>query len=761
MDQLVRFLFKHERAVFTNGQFSFDIRPSLVLFIVGALLVGALIYFIYLRPRTRLAPMKLTGLIVLRVSLLALLTFLLLRPVVVVPSVIPRSTYVAVLADDSRSMQLTDEADQRSRLEAIRSTLAADGSFLRRLEDKFKANLYGFSSELKKLPNAGELSGEGSSTDIAGALQEAVKSSAGMPLSAIVIVTDGAANTPRDLAAQLRDLRSRNLPVYTVGVGSPKRFKDAELVRVNLPRRVLVGSSINVEALVRLSGYEGAKVLLSVREDGRTIKTQEFSLRGGEAQTVTLELTPNTAGSHRYTFSMTPLEGELTLENNTQESLVEVIEGPLRVLYIEGEPRWEHGKLRAALTRNEKNVVLVSMLRSGNNKFYRQGVEGEGELASGFPKTDEELFAYQGFILGSVEAGFFTPEQLKNIEAFVGRRGGGLLAIGGRYAFDGGKYANTPIADLLPLYLDDRVEQRPENNVPNYKAVLTARGRTHAITRLNEDRALSQKVWEQLPLISVPEVLGAIKPGATLLLEAHRNGSNTAVPLLAEERYGRGRTLAFTASDTWRWLMKMDSKSNAHETFWRQMLRYLVSTSPEQIEIAAEHDVYAVNDIIRIVADIRDKKYEPLKEARATARITKPSGAFAIVPLRFTTRDEANVFTGEFTPDEIGLHHVELNASNKNANLGSAQSKFLVSELNREFYDATQNVELLKRIANETGGKYYSLDEASNLIDDLTYRQSDNSERVVKELWDMPINFLLLVGLVSAEWFLRKREGLA
>ncbi len=146
----------------------------------------------------------------------------------------------------------------------------------------------------------------------------------------------------------------------------------------------------------------------------------------------------------------------MTLENNGREALVEVIEGPLRVLYVEGEPRWEHGKMRSAVTRNEKNVELVSILRTGENKLYRQGVSGEQELIDGFPKTEEELFAYHGLVLGSVEASFFTVEQLRAVEAFVARRGGGLLALGGRLAFDGGKYAGTPLADLLPLALDGR-----------------------------------------------------------------------------------------------------------------------------------------------------------------------------------------------------------------------------------------------------------------------------------------------------------------
>jgi uncharacterized membrane protein len=551
--------------------------------------------------------------------------------------------------------------------------------------------------------------------------------------------------------------------VFTVGVGNTARPMDAELTRVNMPRRVLVGSRLNIETIVGLSGYGATKVLLNVREDGRAIKTEEANLRGNDTQAVNLEITPTTPGIHRYTVEVTPLDGELTVENNKQDSLVEVIEGPLRILHVEGEPRWELGKIRESIQPNEKNVTVVSLQRTGENKFYRQGVGTQTELATGFPKTEEELFSYQGLILGSVEAGFFTADELRSIEAFVARRGGGLLALGGRLAFDGGKYKGTLIDDLLPVSLTGESVDDANSFTAVYKPVLTAAGQTHPITRLNEDRAANQKAWNEMPPISVSEVLTDIKPGASVLLEARRvQGSGTLVaPLLVQQRYGRGQTLALTAADTWRWRMKMDSKNNAHETFWRQMLRYLVSGTPQQIEIGTEKEVYALDDTISIVADIRDKKFNAVGDAHAIARVTKPSGLVVDVPLKFTTLNSVNTYAGEFKADELGQHRIELIGNSATLGQLSATSNMLVSDLNREYYSAAQNSDLLKRIAAETGGKYYTTAEAQSLLDDLIYRQSPYSERVTKDLWDMPINFMLIVGLLSAEWFLRKREGLA
>src|SRR5689334_18210058 len=216
---------------------------------------------------------------------------------------------------------------------------------------------------------------------------------------------------------------------------------------------------------------------------------------------------------------------------------------------------------------------------------------------------------------------------MRNIEAFVARRGGGLLALGGRLAFDGGKYKGTTIEDLLPVSLTGGPTDDANSFAPAYKPILTGAGQTHPITRLQDDRDANQKAWNELPPISVSEVLSNVKPGASVLLEARRvagDGPQTA-PLLVQQRYGRGQTLALTASDTWRWRMRMDSKNNAHETFWRQMLRYVVSNTPNQIEVGAEKDVYSMDDTVNIVADIRDKKFNPVSDAQATARVTKPS----------------------------------------------------------------------------------------------------------------------------------------
>lgn len=761
MDSLIQFLFKYKWSVFAKGDLRFANRPGWLVMLLLLAAIGSLVYFLYIRPGYRISTPNRTALIALRGALLLVLALLLMRPVLVISSIIPQSTSVAVLADNSLSMSLADEAGS-PRLEAVRQLLTGESEFLRGLESKFKVKLYSFADTATRLSESGKLDGTGPATDLPGSLDLAVKDSGGLPLSAIIVLSDGASNTPRDLTAQLRELRARNLPVFTLGAGSTERFKDAEISRITAPRRVLNGSAVSAEVLFRASGLGNTRAVVAVSEDGRAIKSEPVDLSGDESQTVTLEFTPATVGTHRYTFEIKPIEGEITTENNVQEALIEVVDDHPKVLYIEGEPRWEYGKMRWSLNRNEKNLVLVSVLRSADGKYYRQGVESAQELETGFPRTAEELFAYQGIILGSIEANFFSYEQLKLIEEFAARRGGGVLGIGGSRAFDAGRYASTPIAGMLPLDLNDRIDEPEMPPVVNFKAELTSRGKSHAVTRLNEDRNLSAKAWEELPPITVPEVLADVKPGATVILEGRSLADRKrTVPLLAEQRYGRGRTMALTASDTWRWRMQMDSKNTSHETFWRQLLRYLVSTTPRPIEVQTERDVYYAGDPVTIRAEINDRKFEPIRDAQAVAKITPPAGDPVEIQLNWTVNQASGDYRADYVPAVDGLYKIEVETRSKSEPVGRAAASFYRTNRTREYYDARQNEELLRRVSAETGGKYYPISRARELLEDISFLEGNNSERVSKDLWDMPFNFLLLVGLVAGEWFLRKRSGLA
>ncbi len=595
LDQVVSFLFKYREALLSKGQFGFGTRPSVFFLILLVAALGLFLYLIYASRSLRLSPGWRAGLIALRCLLIAIIIFCVMRPVVVVPSVVPQSTYVAVLVNDSASMLLPGE-DGGTRLEAVKRLLSADSRFTRALSDKFKVRLYRFSSLAEQVSGEGELSASGSETNLAAALDHVARDSAGLPFSGMVLISDGASNAESDAASDMsstiNNIRARRLPVYTIGVGQKKIEGDVELVRASAPRRSLKNSPVTVELLIKSSGDQRT-VKIDIIEDNHLLRSQTVPVPGEGTAVARITFTPSSPGLHRYRFVAPSAEGDPIPENNSQELLIEVQDARPRILYIEGEPRWEYGKMRDSLSE-EKNITLVSILRSAEGKYYRQGVESGEELSSGFPKSEADLFKFDALIIGSVEATFFSFEQLKAIEQFASRRGGTLIALAGAKSFNAGGYQNTPLADLLPVYLRG---EAAGGESQAFKAGPADRSRDHPATRLADDAEASQSAWQQLPPITLPEVITEIKPGATVVLEGRNTKDrNQSVPLLVEERYGRGRTLALLAADTWRWQMMMDSKDRSFETFWRNLLRYLVDPVRTPVEATTERSYYGTGE---------------------------------------------------------------------------------------------------------------------------------------------------------------------
>jgi hypothetical protein len=269
-----------------------------------------------------------------------------------------------------------------------------------------------------------------------------------------------------------------------------------------------------------------------------------------------------------------------------------------------------------------------------------------------------------------------------------------------------------------------------------------------------------------MPAITLPEVISETKPGASIILEARSTKERNQVrPLLVEERYGRGKTMALLASDTWRWRMMLEFKDKSFETFWRNLLRYTVESTPRSVEASTERSFYGTGEQMRIRAEVADEKFIKIADAAVSAHITTPSGRAVDVSLKQSIEGGFEGYAEAFRPEEDGLYRVEVTArragSKQTALLAPAQTSFIVGPLNREAREAAQNRELLKRIASETGGEYYTAAQTDKLIEDITHKEGASSIRVPYDLWDMPINFLLIVGLAAGEWFIRKRKGLA
>jgi hypothetical protein len=206
--------------------------------------------------------------------------------------------------------------------------------------------------------------------------------------------------------------------------------------------------------------------------------------------------------------------------------------------------------------------------------------------------------------------------------------------------------------------------------------------------------------------------------------------------------------------------MQQDNKNNFHDLFWRQLLRWLVSDVPEQVNLETDKDSYSLDENAVVRTEVNDESFLRLNNAQVSARIKAPSGRISTVPLTWDLSKEGQ-YTATFKPEELGIHEVTAEAFRSGKSLGIARTSFRVADSLEENHNANLNVDLLKKLAAGTGGRYYNVNSTRTLAEDISYSDKGATRLEEKELWDMPILFLLLVGAVSTEWILRKRKGLA
>jgi uncharacterized membrane protein len=757
-EAIFTFLFKYRPVLFTNGRFSFAAPLSTALLIVlGAVAAGTVIWT-YTRVGGKATARDRMVLLGLRAAALAVLVFCLFQPILVVSNVVPQQNWVGILIDDSKSMRVTDGAEGVARSDIALEHFGAESELVKALSEKFQVRLFRFAGQMDRMNDVSELAFAGSRTELGSALDRGREELAHVPVSGLVLVSDGADNSHAALTDQLLSLKASNVPVFTVGIGREKFEKDVELARVSTPRSALKGSSLVVDLMVSQSGFTGETIQIFVEDNGQIVQTQDVALPSeGEPTAVRVTFPANEAGLRRFRFRVPTQTGEEVVENNVQEALIVVSDERPKILYFEGEPRSEVAFLRRAIAEDE-NLHVVVLQRTADAKYMRLDVDSAEELSSGFPKTREELFRYKALILGTVEASHFTLEQLRMIADFVSERGAGLLALGGPRSFSEGGYAGTPVADALPVELDGS-RMNDSTFFPDLKVQLARAGASHVVTNIAGEEMASAEKWTELPELSTFNRITRVKPGATTLLTASGRGVDEQIAL-AYERYGRGLSIALPMQDTWMWQMGMELEDESHETFWRQLLRWLVSGTPDQVTVTLASDRVEPGERLRISAGVDDERFSRVNNAKVMAHVRAPSGAELDVPLEWTVERDGE-YNGAFLAEEPGLYEVTVDAEIGTQTFTSDPAFADAAESTNEYFGSQMRKPTLQRIAQETGGRFYTPADLSTLPEDLSVTGKGVTVQEEKELWDMPFLLFLLLGLVGGEWAYRRRRNLA
>jgi hypothetical protein len=768
---LFEFLFKYRPTVFEQGDLTLGAPVSVIIIVLVGAAIAVPALMTYFRVRGKSTPRDRRILTVLRIATLMVVAACLFRPMLLLSEAVPRRNFIGVLLDDSRSMRIADR-DGRTRSDFIRDTLGEQSQLLARLREKFQVRLFRFGTSSVRTDSAGLLTYDQRETRMVDAVDAARTDLEAVPLSGLVLIGDGADNSLTEVNDALLALRAKSVPVFTVGVGAEQFQRDIEIQRVEAPRRVLKGGTLVADVIVRQRGFEGATVPLVVEDEGRIVaRTQILMPPGSDAAPVRVYAKLTDVGPRVLTFRIPMQEREQVTENNVQRALVEVRNAREKVLYIEGEPRYEVRFVRAAVEA-DSNVQLVLLQRTAEGKFLRLNVDSGDELLAGFPKTRAELYKYRAIVLGNIEASFFSHDQLTMLADFVSIRGGGLLQLGGRRSFSEGGYAGTPLADVMPVVVEGPAIADSLTFFAELKPTLAPAGMAHSVTQIGTERVPAAEKWKTMPQVTSVNRIKKVKPGAVTLISGSMTPGGRAgepgeqllkydQPILIYQRFGRGLSVAMPIQDDWMWKMaaEIEVEDTSFETYWRQLLRWITSDVPTRVVARATPDQVNPRSNVQLRAVVVDSAYLRLNDAQVSADVIAPSGTKQTVTLDWAVERDGE-YRGTFAPTEEGVYRVRVAAQTKSGVV--ADTTFIRSApLDAEYTMAEMRRPFLQRIADETGGRFYTPATVNTLPEDIAMTKRGVTVVNEMDLWDMPVIFLVLVALVSAEWGYRKVRGLA
>lgn len=755
----------------SDGSLTFAYGISPTLFAVLVVLIIAAVWASYYRTTRPLSTGWKTSFITLRSAVLVLLLFCLLRPIVTTTQVSPQETYLAVLMDNSQSMTVADMPGDQTRKEAVQSEFV-DNGVLDELAESFQLRNFSFDKQTRRIISLDEEGETGTASSIDQALAYVEDQLNGLPLGGVVLISDGADNSNVDPAIRAQGFGDRQIPIFTVGAGQADIPRDIGIVDVNTVETILEGSVFNVQVALNHQGYEGQEVLLSVMDEDTLVSSETITLGAeGVTRRYDLELSPERPELIVYELNVELQPGEIIPENNSYSFLLDnTAKTPLDVLYIEGHPRNEYKFIRRALEQDE-SLRLATYLQTGPEKFYRQGIKSPTELSAGFPDNKEDLYEYEALILGDIEESFFTAEQLQMIEDFVAERGGGFLKSG----MIDEDFIGTPIADILPVTLVEesflpshlrggiRRGDHPTGEL--YYPRLTRDGEFSPLLRLDGEDNQNRSLWGQLPQLQGVYVTGRIKPGATVLMEHPLlQYQNQALPIIAQQRFGSGRSMTIATASTWRWQMMMPSEDQSQEVLWRQLLRWLAVSAPQRITIDFDREMYNVGDVVNVTATVLDESFEPDNEATLWMQTVTPLDQVTDTPMEWDISEDG-VYRSSFTVQDEGVFNLLVDVASAAGEGSSGASEknaaFVVTPSLREYTDAGMDSGMLTRIADASGGQYFNVQDVSGLAGAVEFTPNAYSQEVQIDLWDRPWLLGLLILLLCMDWVARRMKGLS
>jgi hypothetical protein len=773
-------------------------------FILVVLVVGISWSYVRFAKISRFARV---GLIGLRSILIALLLFLLVRPVLLITVEETIRRPFLVLLDATQSLGLVDrrsnpddlmrEALARGLVDpagGLKQTLPGTKSGLQdisrhdllealaanprlnlwpRLNARASLAFYGFG---RKLTSLGELAPpEGTKltvnesaaffhaahddenlTAIGDGLRDLLDAQRGQPTSGILLITDGANNTGSSPVEAAAIAKEDGVPlfIYGIGVASPRDIMVSEL---DGPQISNVKEKLTMTVHIRAQSMTGRKAVVQLKAHGKVVDEQPIEFHADGDQEVALNYTPDLKGTVDLEAFVPPLPEEAVKDNNSAQTQVRIVDDKINVLLIDEEPSWDFQFLVTMLER-DRRISLKCVVIKGDSDL---SLEPNSPFLDRIPDDKARLFANDLVILGDVDPADLGDDRMKLLNEWVSKMGGGLLFHAGP-KFDPAAYQNTPLEPLLPVEIEARTSAPYDDPV---QLKLTPAGESSPLLTLSEDAAQNLALWNGFPGIHWTAWVDQARPGARVLLVDPTPGRATRagpMPVIAQQSYGLGQSLFIGFTETYRWRSHVGEKYFTQ--IWGQIIQALTSQhnldASALVQLKTDRASYLTGGRVKISARIFQAGFNPVTDAEIPGVLTFTPDAKPGQPPPAPQTSDVRL---QAIPDRPGEYRAETTApsagtySYATVRAPSVAVKFHVAEPQVEMSDIAMNERLLRAMATAAGGHFLREEDLDGLPELVAPKSSDSVTFKKIPLAFAPVLLALMILAGCAEWFWRRK----
>ncbi|MBC8356286.1 MAG: hypothetical protein H8E66_30270 [Planctomycetes bacterium] len=779
-----------------KAQLAFQ-RP--VVLWVGLVLLIPTAYFIYTRQRDNLSSLAQgfrVALTATRVIVLAILIAILAGPYLKIDHQITKRPIVAILFDESQSMNLPagpfatneellavavsegqelQEGDvaaevKQSLAELSRSAVArslvrhADDMLLKPLQKEHDIRYYHFSRQpsgfeftsVDEDATQQEARGGGAATYLGDAIDHVLEEAAGQQVVAMLVLSDGQNTGGASPARAARAAAEVGTKIFAAPIGAIERLPDVSIVDVYTSGLVAIGDTVSVHVTLESHGFDGRPVTVELKDGDEVLTTQEVAARDAEHQHIELTFEAQRAGPRYLTVNVPPQaeEVEQLRANNTDSALVRISEEKIRVLLIDGLPRWDFRFVKNAIRRDNglagRSEEIPDVIVE--TEWRRLPSEQQGEA---LPQTLDEIAEYHTIILGDVSPDLLTAELVGMLSQAVRERGVGLIVEAGTQSMP--HRFDSNFQELLPVRMRAGAAGVEAPVYEPYEIQVTADGLVHETMRLYDDPGRNNRVWSKMPPYYWCAAAEQPAPAATVLAwNPQLEGRFGKTPLIAYHYAGDGKVMFVGTDSTWAWRQNVGDRF--FYKFWGQAIRFV-----------ARRDNSEGN---KSFIEVRPVRAQPGEEAQIELMAFDAEG----IPLTMPTRELALLlpgsretleltadkaregrYTGSFTPGTPGVHRLAYQPPDGGA---AVEATLQVLTAPEEFRHPNVNRPTLELLTSATGGEVLKLNELATIADKIEGKAELKSLHREATLWDNWLTLAVLICVYSLDVGIRRVMGL-